>query len=155
VAITLGCQLLAEADHDQPFRRVGHSTTGEAGSTSLPRPNGRGGGASPPPRADILPVRSGSLRGAELPRRNDRAARPRKGIAIQSRSAQRRGRAITFVAMSDAATPRSPRTGGGPKAAPTPVTPENEQRPYIGGQAVIEGVMMRSPRSFSVVVRRK
>jgi uncharacterized protein YqhQ len=32
---------------------------------------------------------------------------------------------------------------------------KNEQRPYIGGQAVIEGVMMRSPRSFSVVVRRK
>jgi uncharacterized protein YqhQ len=30
-----------------------------------------------------------------------------------------------------------------------------DQRPYIGGQAVIEGVMMRSPRSFSVVVRRK
>jgi uncharacterized protein YqhQ len=32
---------------------------------------------------------------------------------------------------------------------------QNEPRPYIGGQAVIEGVMMRSPRSFSVVVRRK
>src|SRR5688500_13682784 len=32
---------------------------------------------------------------------------------------------------------------------------EAEQRPYIGGQAVIEGVMMRSPRSFSIVVRRK
>src|SRR5258708_545797 len=32
---------------------------------------------------------------------------------------------------------------------------ETEQRPYIGGQAVIEGVMMRSPRSFSIVVRRK
>ncbi len=30
-----------------------------------------------------------------------------------------------------------------------------EKRPYIGGQAVIEGVMMRSPRSFSIVVRRK
>jgi len=29
-----------------------------------------------------------------------------------------------------------------------------EQRPYIGGQAVIEGVMMRSPLSFSIVVRR-
>lgn len=27
-------------------------------------------------------------------------------------------------------------------------------RPYIGGQAVIEGVMMRSPRSFVVAVRR-
>ena len=34
-------------------------------------------------------------------------------------------------------------------------TRQNENRPYIGGQAVIEGVMMRSPRSFSVVVRRK
>src|SRR5262249_49766058 len=32
---------------------------------------------------------------------------------------------------------------------------ENAERPYIGGQAVIEGVMMRSPRSFSIVVRRK
>jgi len=32
---------------------------------------------------------------------------------------------------------------------------ETQQRPYIGGQAVIEGVMMRSPRSFSIVVRRK
>lgn len=27
-------------------------------------------------------------------------------------------------------------------------------RPYIGGQAVLEGVMMRAPRSFAVVVRR-
>src|SRR5581483_4728806 len=27
-------------------------------------------------------------------------------------------------------------------------------RPYIGGQAVIEGVMMRSPKSFVVCVRR-
>jgi uncharacterized protein YqhQ len=33
--------------------------------------------------------------------------------------------------------------------------PKAEQRPYIGGQAVIEGVMMRSPRSLSVVVRRR
>jgi uncharacterized protein YqhQ len=32
---------------------------------------------------------------------------------------------------------------------------ETETRPYIGGQAVIEGVMMRSPRSFSIVVRRR
>jgi uncharacterized protein YqhQ len=30
-----------------------------------------------------------------------------------------------------------------------------EQRPYIGGQAVLEGVMMRAPRSFAVVVRRR
>lgn len=35
----------------------------------------------------------------------------------------------------------------------SPDTPES--RPYIGGQAVIEGVMMRSPRSFSIVVRRR
>ncbi len=27
-------------------------------------------------------------------------------------------------------------------------------RPYIGGQAVLEGVMMRSPSSFAVAVRR-
>ena len=30
----------------------------------------------------------------------------------------------------------------------------SEARPYIGGQAVLEGVMMRAPRSFAVVVRR-
>jgi uncharacterized protein YqhQ len=30
----------------------------------------------------------------------------------------------------------------------------NPARPYIGGQAVIEGVMMRSPKSFVVAVRR-
>ena len=29
------------------------------------------------------------------------------------------------------------------------------QRPYIGGQAVLEGVMMRAPKSFAIVVRRK
>jgi uncharacterized protein YqhQ len=29
------------------------------------------------------------------------------------------------------------------------------KRPYIGGQAVLEGVMMRAPRSFAVVVRRR
>src|SRR5688500_9647213 len=28
-------------------------------------------------------------------------------------------------------------------------------RPYIGGQAVIEGVMMRSPTSLAVVCRRR
>src|SRR5258708_3449941 len=27
-------------------------------------------------------------------------------------------------------------------------------RPYIGGQAVLEGGMMRAPKSFAVVVRR-
>ncbi len=32
--------------------------------------------------------------------------------------------------------------------------PEAPKRPYIGGQAVLEGVMMRSPTSFAVVVRR-
>jgi uncharacterized protein YqhQ len=32
--------------------------------------------------------------------------------------------------------------------------PQVEARPYIGGQAIIEGVMMRSPLSFSIVVRR-
>src|SRR5688572_21594684 len=28
-------------------------------------------------------------------------------------------------------------------------------RPYIGGQAVLEGVMMRAPTSFGIVVRRR
>jgi uncharacterized protein YqhQ len=36
---------------------------------------------------------------------------------------------------------------------PTPT--EAPKRPYIGGQAVLEGVMMRSPTSFAVVVRRR
>jgi uncharacterized protein YqhQ len=44
--------------------------------------------------------------------------------------------------MPDAQTSSS--TGGAP---PT--------RPYIGGQAVLEGVMMRAPTSFAVVVRRR
>jgi uncharacterized protein YqhQ len=33
--------------------------------------------------------------------------------------------------------------------------PEVSARPYIGGQAVIEGVMMRSPGSVSIVCRRR
>jgi uncharacterized protein YqhQ len=36
-----------------------------------------------------------------------------------------------------------------PHRAPPP------SRPYIGGQAVLEGVMMRAPTSFAVVVRRR
>ncbi len=38
----------------------------------------------------------------------------------------------------------------------TPESPQNgtPARPYIGGQAVLEGVMMRSPSSFAVAVRR-
>ncbi len=28
------------------------------------------------------------------------------------------------------------------------------KRPYVGGQAVIEGVMMRSPRCMAIAVRR-
>lgn len=36
-----------------------------------------------------------------------------------------------------------------------PKGPETAKRPYIGGQAVIEGVMMRSPRSFAIAVRRR
>jgi uncharacterized protein YqhQ len=31
----------------------------------------------------------------------------------------------------------------------------DRSRPYIGGQAVLEGVMMRAPTSFAVVVRRR
>jgi uncharacterized protein YqhQ len=33
--------------------------------------------------------------------------------------------------------------------------PSAPSRPYIGGQAVLEGVMMRAPASFAVVVRRR
>jgi uncharacterized protein YqhQ len=38
------------------------------------------------------------------------------------------------------------------RAAGAPAAPA---RPYIGGQAVLEGVMMRAPTSFAVVVRRR
>jgi len=41
----------------------------------------------------------------------------------------------------------SPNRSAEPRTEPTP--------PYIGGQAVLEGVMMRSPTSFAVVVRRR
>jgi uncharacterized protein YqhQ len=35
------------------------------------------------------------------------------------------------------------------------VTTPAKQRPYIGGQAVLEGVMMRAPHSFAIVLRRR
>ncbi len=38
-------------------------------------------------------------------------------------------------------------------SSPAPSPPD--KRPYIGGQAVLEGVMMRAPHSFAVVVRRR
>src|SRR5688572_9517055 len=38
---------------------------------------------------------------------------------------------------------------------PPVVGPDGVARPYIGGQALIEGVMMRSPHSFAAVVRRQ
>ncbi|HWA70897.1 MAG TPA: DUF1385 domain-containing protein [Polyangiaceae bacterium] len=38
---------------------------------------------------------------------------------------------------------------------PAVLGPDGISRPYIGGQALIEGVMMRSPHAFSAVVRRK
>ena len=38
---------------------------------------------------------------------------------------------------------------------PLPGNTTGKKRPYIGGQAVLEGVMMRAPSSFAVVVRRK
>jgi uncharacterized protein YqhQ len=37
----------------------------------------------------------------------------------------------------------------------TAQAPGTPGRPYIGGQAVLEGVMMRAPTSFAVVVRRR
>ncbi|MBS2016054.1 MAG: DUF1385 domain-containing protein [Deltaproteobacteria bacterium] len=37
----------------------------------------------------------------------------------------------------------------------TPAKASEPTPPYIGGQAVLEGVMMRSPTSFAVVVRRR
>lgn len=38
---------------------------------------------------------------------------------------------------------------------PAVLGPDGVSRPYIGGQALIEGVMMRSPHCYSAVVRRK
>lgn len=39
--------------------------------------------------------------------------------------------------------------------AERPVAELTPTRPYIGGQAVLEGVMMRAPTSFAIVVRRR
>jgi len=50
----------------------------------------------------------------------------------------------------------SPGTPDSSRRAPATVgTLGTPARPYIGGQAVLEGVMMRSPGSFSIVVRRR
>lgn len=38
---------------------------------------------------------------------------------------------------------------------PAVIGPDGVARPYIGGQALIEGVMMRSPHAFAAVVRRQ
>ena len=38
---------------------------------------------------------------------------------------------------------------------PAVTGPDGVARPYIGGQALLEGVMMRSPHAFSAVVRRR
>jgi uncharacterized protein YqhQ len=38
---------------------------------------------------------------------------------------------------------------------PAVTGPDGIARPYIGGQALIEGVMMRSPHAFAAVVRRR
>ena len=38
---------------------------------------------------------------------------------------------------------------------PAVVGPDGVARPYIGGQALIEGVMMRSPHAFAAVLRRR
>jgi uncharacterized protein YqhQ len=44
---------------------------------------------------------------------------------------------------------------GSPSASPSVRSEAKPAGPYIGGQAVLEGVMMRSPTSFAVVVRRR
>src|SRR5262249_12698941 len=51
--------VLAGADRDRQFPRVGHSTTGEPGGTSAAGQCGRHISASPPPAAKLQPVRSG------------------------------------------------------------------------------------------------
>ena len=58
--------------------------------------------------------------------------------------------------MSDEALPAARADGAAPYRSPSPpVTGQKPTGPYIGGQAVLEGVMMRSPTSFAVVVRRR
>jgi uncharacterized protein YqhQ len=42
-----------------------------------------------------------------------------------------------------------------PRAPKPATTADSAARPYIGGQAVLEGVMMRAPSSFAVAVRRR
>lgn len=53
----------------------------------------------------------------------------------------------------------TPSKAGAPASAavPSASTPmgSSPTRPYIGGQAVLEGVMMRSPTSFAIVARRR
>ena len=57
--------------------------------------------------------------------------------------------------MSDEAPPAA-RAEGAPYRSPSLAYRERKPTgPYIGGQAVLEGVMMRSPTSFAVVVRRR
>jgi uncharacterized protein YqhQ len=51
------------------------------------------------------------------------------------------------IAIDHAGREASGRAVATPSATPA--------RPYIGGQAVLEGVMMRAPSSFAVVVRRR
>ena len=48
-------------------------------------------------------------------------------------------------------TSTTPSPSGSPATAPS----GSPARPYIGGQAVLEGVMMRAPHSFAIVVRRR
>ncbi len=54
-------------------------------------------------------------------------------------------------------SPSTPLTA--PFSTPSPLATLATERaptgPYIGGQAVLEGVMMRSPTSFAIVVRRR
>ncbi len=49
----------------------------------------------------------------------------------------------------------SPRSRPDLDPKPSPLESSGPARPYIGGQAVLEGVMMRAPSSFAVAVRRR
>src|SRR4051794_37352709 len=53
---------------------------------------------------------------------------------------------VELTSMSEEPTPAAPYRSPSSRGTPT--------GPYIGGQAVLEGVMMRSPTSFAIVVRR-
>ncbi len=107
--------------------------------------------ASPPPRPLLPPKRSELCRRGILPRARSSelsGARPsRLSLAPPTGGALKRAARTTSRSHSAILRTMSNQ--------PAVLGPDGVARPYIGGQALIEGVMMRSPHCFSAVVRRK